>query len=136
MKEARSTDWLLESLAINEEIRENELAPDVDEGSKRVFSKIKESRAYFNDNKRGRHISKTICKRKRLYLAQIFKKEKNRYNKCKNCSRQEGTAPLLQAKRRGRSTDVERFLCGGKKTQFPDSFHFIFEVGHLLRQGG
>ena len=48
MKEARSTDWLLESLAINEEIRENELAPDVDEGSKRVFSKIKESRAYFN----------------------------------------------------------------------------------------
>lgn len=49
----------------------------------------------------------------------------------------------MQAKRRGRSTDVERFLCGGKKRflcggkqpQFPDSFHFIFEVGHLLRQG-
>ena len=38
------------SLALNEEVRENELVPDVDEGSKRVFSKIKESRPYFNDN--------------------------------------------------------------------------------------
>lgn len=43
----------MESLAINEGVRENELAADVDEGSKRMFSKIKESRAYFNDNKRG-----------------------------------------------------------------------------------
>lgn len=48
-KEARSTDWVLGSLAINEGVRENELVPDVDEGSKRVFSKIKESRPYFND---------------------------------------------------------------------------------------
>lgn len=96
MKEARSTDWLLESLAINEEIRENELAPDVDEGSKRVFSKIKESRAYFNDNKRGRHISKTICKRKRLYLAQIFKKEKNRYNSLKACDHPAGVLGLWE----------------------------------------
>ena len=66
----------MESLAINEGVRENELAADVDEGSKRMFSTIKESRAYFNDTKRG-----YVCRRKGLYLAYIFKKEKNRYNK-------------------------------------------------------
>lgn len=82
VKEAVSTDWQLGSLAINGEVRENVLVLNMDAGSKRAFSKIKESGAYFNANER----EVKYTREKGSCLAQVFKKEKNLYHKRKNYS--------------------------------------------------